>query len=206
MTSYANNSRQYLGQKGTTATPTYSFMGDNGSGWYLSGAQTVSLTLGGSTKWTFGSSGQIGIGGATYGTAGYALVSGGPSSPPTWYGPVVNTTDAQTLTNKWIQPRVLSLSANSATPAVNTDSYDMVVITAQTSNITSMTSSLTGTPVNGQKLWISFTASSGTPSITWGTSFESSTVTLPTTMSTTRSDVGFVWNVATSKWRCVASA
>jgi hypothetical protein len=29
---------------------------------------------------------------------------------------------------------------------------------------------------------------------------------LPTGMTTTRSDVGFVWNVATSKWRCVAVA
>ena len=82
----------------------------------------------------------------------------------------------------------------------------MVVITAQTANITSMTSSLTGTPVNGQKLWIAFTATSGTPTITWGTSFESSTVTLPTGITTTRSDVGFIWNAATSKWRCVAVA
>jgi hypothetical protein len=31
-----------------------------------------------------------------------------------------------------------------------------------------------------------------------GTSFESSTVTLPTGMTTTRSDVGFIWNAATS--------
>jgi len=32
----------------------------------------------------FGPSGQLGIGGATYGTSGYVLTSGGPSSPPTW--------------------------------------------------------------------------------------------------------------------------
>jgi hypothetical protein len=29
---------------------------------------------------------------------------------------------------------------------------------------------------------------------------------LPTGMTTIRSDVGFVWNVATTKWRCVAVA
>jgi hypothetical protein len=32
-------------------------------------------------------------------------------------------------------------------------------------------------------------------------------VTLPsTTVTTARLDVGFVWNVATTTWRCVASA
>lgn len=121
-------------------------------------------------------------------------------------GTVVGTTDTQTLTNKRVTPRVSSLSANSATPALNTDSFDMLIITGQTANITSMTTNLTGTPTTGQKLWISFTAASGTPTVTWGASFESSTVTLPTGMTTTRSDIGFVWNQATSKWRCVAVA
>jgi hypothetical protein len=121
-------------------------------------------------------------------------------------GNVVGTTDTQTLTNKRVSPRFLASTANSATPTINTDDYDIVVITGQTNNITSMTTNLSGTPTNGQKLWISFTAASGTPSITWGASFESSTTALPSGMTTTRSDVGFVWNVATSKWRCVAVA
>ena len=43
--------------------------------------------------------------------------------------------------------------------------------------------------------------------ITWGTSFEASTTALPTTtVSTARLDVGFIWNAATSKWRCLAVA
>jgi hypothetical protein len=121
-------------------------------------------------------------------------------------GALVGTTDTQTLTNKWVQPRVLASTANSATPTLNTDNYDIMVITGQSVAITSFTTNLTGTPVNGQKLWISIT---GTTSIgiTWGASFEASTTPLPTTtVTTTRLDVGFVWNVATSKWRCVASA
>jgi hypothetical protein len=119
---------------------------------------------------------------------------------------LVGTTDTQTLTNKWIQPRVLASTANSATPTLNTDNYDMMVITGQSVAITSFTTNLTGTPVNGQKLWISITGT-GAIGITWGASFSSSTVTLPsTTVTTNRLDVGFVWNVAASSWRCVASA
>lgn len=135
-----------------------------------------------------------------------SIVNTGTLTLPTSTDTLVGRATTDTFTNKRITPRVQSDTSNSATPTLNTDNYDMDVITGQTNNITSMTTNLSGTPVNGQKLLISFTASSGSPTITWGTSFESSTVTLPTSMSTTRSDVGFIWNAATSKWRCVATA
>jgi len=119
---------------------------------------------------------------------------------------VTTLSGAQTLTNKRITKRVLALSANSATPAINTDSFDVVHITAQTAAITSFTSSLTGTPVDGDTLRISVTGT-GSVGLTFGTSFEASTVSLPTTtVSTTRLDIGFFWNTETTKWRCVASA
>jgi hypothetical protein len=102
--------------------------------------------------------------------------------------------------------KLLASTANSATPTINTDLYNMVVITGQTVAITSFTTNLTGTPINGQRLWIAITGTASI-AITWGASFEASTVALPAnTSNTNRLDVGFVWNAATSKWRCIASA
>jgi hypothetical protein len=96
---------------------------------------------------------------------------------------------------------VLALSAGSATPAVNTDLYNVVNITVQSTAITSFT--MTGTPSDGDTLRISITDNGTARAIAWGTSFESSgTVTLPsTTVVSTRIDVAFAWNTATSKWR-----
>jgi hypothetical protein len=67
-----------------------------------------------------------------------------------------------------------------------------------------MTSGLTGTPNNDDTITIQITGTGSIP-ITWGSSFESSLVTLPpTTSGTARLDIGFKWNSVTSKWRCLA--
>jgi len=117
--------------------------------------------------------------------------------------PTISSTD--TLTNKRVTKRTDS-TTSSATPTINTDNVDMYLLTAQTADITSFTTNLSGTPTQGQTLWISITGTAAR-AITWGTSFEASTVPLPTTtVSTDRLDVGFVWNTVTSKWRCVAVA
>jgi len=116
-------------------------------------------------------------------------------------------TGTETLTNKRVTKRVSALSAGSATPAINTDTTDVVHITAQSAAITSFTTNLTGTPVDGDTLRISITDNGTARALTWGTSFEASTVALPTTtVISTRLDVGFFWNTETSKWRCVAVA
>ena len=110
----------------------------------------------------------------------------------------------QTFTNKRITKRSGTV-ASAAAPTINTDNYDFFSITAQTEAITNMSTNLSGTPTEGQTLWIAITGTAAR-AITWGDSFEASAaVALPTTTVTTaRLDVGFVWN--TSKWRCVASA
>ena len=133
-----------------------------------------------------------------------ALAAKAPLASPTFTG--TTTIPAGIIGGSRITKRILPLSANSATPAINSDLYDVVHITAQTAAITSFTSGLTGTPVDGDTLRISVTGT-GAVAFTWGTSFEASTVALPTTTVTTaRLDIGFLWNTETTKWRCVAVA
>jgi hypothetical protein len=104
------------------------------------------------------------------------------------------------LTNKRITPRIGS-TTSSATPTINTDNVDRYDLTAQAVDITSFTDNLSGTPTNGQALWISVKGTAAR-AITWGASFENGAAALPTTtVSTDRLDVLFVWNAVTSKWR-----
>ena len=117
--------------------------------------------------------------------------------------PSISSTN--TLTNKRITKRTGTTTSH-ATPTINTDNVDAYFITAQTEAITSFTTNLSGTPTEGQGLLISITGTAAR-AITWGTSFEASTVALPTTtVSTNRLDVAFIWNSVTSKWRCTGSA
>jgi len=116
---------------------------------------------------------------------------------------VVVTTGAQTLEDKRIKPRTGTVTS-SATPTINTDNVDYYDITALAVNITSMTTNLSGTPTLGQKLIIAIKGT-GARTITWGASFEASTVALPTTtVSTDRLMVGFIYTG--SIWTCVAAA
>jgi hypothetical protein len=125
---------------------------------------------------------------------------------PDTSGTVSVIAHTETLTNKRINPRVDSITS-STTPTINTDNVDIYQITAQTTNITSFTTNLTGTPVNAQCLIIEITGTAAR-TIAWGTSFESSgNVSLPTTtISTTKLTVAFMYNNVTSKWRCVGVA
>ena len=139
---------------------------------------------------------------ASVGSAGtYGTASGIPVITTDVKGRVTSVTTIVPTTT-----RVLSITANTGTPSINTNNYNVVHITSQSAAITSFTTNLTGTPVDGQTLRISVTGSTAI-ALTWGTSFESSTATLPTTtVGTTRLDIGFFWNTETSRWRCVAVA
>jgi len=80
-------------------------------------------------------------------------------------------------------------------------------LTAQTNDITSFTTNLSGTPADGDILEIQITGTAAR-AITWGSSFVSTTVTLPTTTTTTVTlTVIFQYYTTSSygnnKWHCV---
>jgi len=111
----------------------------------------------------------------------------------------------KTLTNKRITKRVTTITT-SATPTVNTDNCDVVTITAQGEEITSMTSGLSGTPTNFQTLVYRILDDGTGRAITWGDSFQAMGVALPTTTTANKVlTVGFIYDSVDSKWGCVAS-
>lgn len=118
--------------------------------------------------------------------------------------PSISSTN--TLTNKRWTRRLTTTNAPGATPTTNTDNVDIMNFTGLATAITSMTTNLSGTPVDGDKLEFRFTDNATARAITWGTSFASTTVALPaTTVISTMLRVGLEWNSNTSKWECIAT-
>lgn len=111
-----------------------------------------------------------------------------------------------TFTNKRITPRITSITS-SATPTVNTDDCDGVVITALAAAITSFTTNLSGTPTDGQRLIIRLKDDGTARAITWGNKFVSRGATLPsTTVLGKYTYVGLVYNDVAAVWDCIATA
>lgn len=116
----------------------------------------------------------------------------------------LSPTGTATVTNKRITKRFVAVT-QSATPTINTDTTDIASITGLAQAITNVT--VSGTPVAGDPLIVEITDDGTGRAIAWGTSFESSTITLPpTTVAGVKLTVGFMWNAVTSKWRCVGVA
>ncbi len=98
--------------------------------------------------------------------------------------------------------RRIGSTTSSATPSINSDLYDTYKLTAQAVNITSVT--VTGTPNDDQNLKVIITTT-GTITIALGSSFEASSLALPTGITGVATvEYGFRWNVDTSKWRIIA--
>jgi hypothetical protein len=117
--------------------------------------------------------------------------------------PTISSTD--TLSNKRMTARITTITS-SATPAVNSDVSDCVNITALAAAITSMTSSLSGTPNNFDQLEYRIKDDGTARAITWGTSFVAGPAALPTTTTISKAlHVYFEWDAAQSKWVCMSS-
>lgn len=82
-----NSSAQVEFQDGTASLPAVANSGDLNTGIYFPEADGVSVATAGSERFRFGPLGQIGIGGATYGTSGQVLTSGGSGAAPSWAAP-----------------------------------------------------------------------------------------------------------------------
>lgn len=115
--------------------------------------------------------------------------------------PTISSTS--TLTNKRITKRVVTVT-QSATPAINVDNWDIYQITWLAQAITSMSSWLTGTPVEWQMIMIQITDNWTARAITWWASFVSWTnAILPTTTVISVMKVvllQYTW----STWKCLA--
>jgi len=69
---------------GTAGLPSITTTGDTNTGAFFPAADTVAIGTGGSERLRIASAGQIGIGGANYGTSGQVLTSNGSGAAPSW--------------------------------------------------------------------------------------------------------------------------
>ena len=78
---------------GTAALPGLTPVGDPNTGIYSPGADQVAVATNSSERIRIGADGEIGLGGANYGTSGQLLTSAGSGAAPTWTTPPVVNTD-----------------------------------------------------------------------------------------------------------------
>lgn len=203
----------YTGYTGPTGYTGYTGAG-NFTGYTGYTGYTGPTGYTGTTGYT-GYTGRTGYTGYTgpQGVTGYTGYTGytGPTGYTGYTGPEsVTLTNTVTLTNKRVTKRLTTTNAPGATPTTNSDNVDIMVFTGLNTAITSMTSSLSGTPVNGDFLEFIFVDDGTARAITWGTSFaDGGLVTLPTTtvISTAlRVLVQYQTTASLNKWVCVAKA
>jgi hypothetical protein len=152
-----------------------------------------------------GAAGPTGpTGPTTYPAAGIAVSTGTAwgTSLTAPSGAIVGTTDAQTLSNKRIDPRVSSAaSASSLTPDIS--AFDQYAYTALAANLT--INAPTGTPLDGDKLIFRILDNGVSRTLSWNATYTVIGTTLPTsTTSGKMTYVGCIYNTANTRWDVVA--
>jgi len=113
----------------------------------------------------------------------------------------------QTLTNKRINPRIVSATSYTTDTgtSLNVDNCDQFVITAQAGAL--KFNNPGGTPLNGQKLVIRIKDNGTARALTYDTQFRGIVGTLPnTTVISKTLYMGFIYNSNDTKWDLVAIA
>jgi hypothetical protein len=121
-------------------------------------------------------------------------------------GALVGTTDTQTLTNKRVTPRVVSVtSASTITPTGDTaDQYEVTALA-----VGATIAAPSGTPTDGQKLILRFKDNGTSQTLAWTTTsggYRAVAVVLPTT--TVISSVfyaGCIWNSQDNFWDVITT-
>jgi hypothetical protein len=117
-------------------------------------------------------------------------------------GTIVGTTDAQTLTNKRIDPRV-STTASTASLTPDIASFDQYNVTALAA--TMAINAPTGTPVNGTRLLFRILDNGTARSLTWNATYVVIGTILPTTTVINKTIyVGCIYNSDSTRWDVVS--
>lgn len=141
---------------------------------------------------------QTAAGSLVWDTTSQVLTAGNGSGRVTF----VDTTTAQTLTNKRVTPRVNTVvSAATITPTA--DVSDMYTVTALA--VTGTFAAPSGTPTNGQRLLIRIKDNGTARTLTWNATYRVIGVTLPTTTVANKTlYIGCIYNSTDVFWDVVA--
>jgi hypothetical protein len=174
-------------------TPVAVANGGTGSGTYTNGQLLIGNTAGGLNKATLTAGSNVVITNGD-GTITIAAAGGGVGD--------VTLNGTQTLTNKRINPRVVSAaSASTLTPSIAT--ADQYAYTALASALT--INAPTGTPVDGNKLIFRIRDNGTARALTWNATYTVVGVSLPTTTVVNKIlYVGCIYNAADIQWDVIA--
>jgi len=138
---------------------------------------------------------------ATHLSAPLPIAQGGTGSSTQNF---VDLATAQTLTNKLIRQRAVTLTVASTTYTPNSSNADLVRISSPTANFTVANDA--GSPTDGQKMMMRVLSSATPYTATWSAGYKSSGVaTLPTTMIASKTiTCGFVYDSTSVAWILMA--